>query len=658
MKNIKLKLGYTFANSDREVDQTFDKEFEELFPFIRKQISNLFKAYTDMDLDSSISVHAFKTSHKGIQNFDLDILIHEEGVVNCIASCILVDAKNNEHYFAKKLKAARHAPMWMHFPESREGSVIANVNAPQFTTVPSPVMKSSYPAIIKPVPVTPQKENAKQLDLDIKKPTTDHTPFVPTAVHNRRDNAFKMSKQDLVDLIHSVDEDPVKVSRLCEIPLADITAVLTSTDTHPEVPFLSNIVERIEKYFENRKNGRASVKASAVEISNGPSPMEVVVKEEVKLTPAEARIRGFCGRAQVIMTTLGYTDNFDEAVKAGLSGTVLQDIRNGRYERLTENEILTSVDVLYKIFEAKSKANPQKEVEKQLRAELADKIYELIQPVRHLSQRAIGDIIGIDQTYVSKILRKANPYLTSEKLTKLLSGATKGMKEYKEAEAKKLLKTVEKEAKDKIKKEEITPPEVKSIEKLGGELRAVLISLKMSDIDIAAKIGISVTVVAKIMALDYSSLSEEKVILYKEYAELIKTENENKAPVTKVKSLSDIANIKDLKPVVKHPCGVVITQYKKDYLVKADAELRARFGKVGSYKPGRINDLYFNDNKKRLTIISKNSMEVSKLTGIPYNTVLKAFNFAGKIPPREQMAINLYLNDIWHELEAISSVVV
>ena len=124
-------------------------------------------------------------------------------------------------------------------------------------------------------------------------------------------------------------------------------------------------------------------------------------------------------------------------------------------------------------------------------------------------------------------------------------------------------------------------------------------------------------------------------------------------PMKVVKSLSDLKKIADLKMEAIHPTGIRIPQYNtKEYAEKAKEAYKHYRGTDKNITAAVRHD-HFIKNRQGFYIISKNMMEVSKLTGIHYNSVKRVETFANPPSTLEQLAFSIYLKDIQPVLSKI-----
>lgn len=95
-----------------------------------------------------------------------------------------------------------------------------------------------------------------------------------------------------------------------------------------------------------------------------------------------------------------------------------------------------------------------------------------------------------------------------------------------------------------------------------------------------------------------------------------------------------------------HPTGVRIPQFNTKHHMNQAKEIFKNFKGGEKVIRTKVTHDYFFSNRKGFMTISKNMMEVSKLTGIHFNSLKKVLTFPNPPSAVEQIAFHNYLNDI------------
>lgn len=291
---------------------------------------------------------------------------------------------------------------------------------------------------------------------------------------------------------------------------------------------------------------------------------------------------------------------------------------------------------------------------------LAAKLKAEIEKLPKIPQRGLGTIVGLPQTTVSKILRGAIATNASVAgLTVYLNKVTKNVQEYLATEAKSTLKAAKRSEEKRIQADiddEIAKEDEKPIEKIHDELYAMMLASNIQIAELADATDVPQATILNVSNRTFAGIGRDRALAMMERLKAY-MEKKAQAPAPKtVKSLQDLGQLSVEKKGPLHASGVEFTkQFTKEVYTEADNYLLNVFGKPGSYKTSRVVDRFFNKNKQELNIISKNSMELHKLTGIPFNILVKSFNYDSKITPRDMVAIHLYLESIKDTIEAIVS---
>ena len=113
-----------------------------------------------------------------------------------------------------------------------------------------------------------------------------------------------------------------------------------------------------------------------------------------------------------------------------------------------------------------------------------------------------------------------------------------------------------------------------------------------------------------------------------------------------LKNFTDLKKLEELKVEAVHPTGVRIPQFNTKHYMNQAKEIFKNFKGGEKAIRAKVTHDYFFSNRKGFMTISKNMMEVSKLTGIHFNSLKKVLTFANPPSAVEQIAFYNYLNDI------------
>ena len=651
MKNIKLNLNLVFGNEDLPQGKNFNKEFNSLTPKINEYLNKLIELQTSVAsiIPVGTTFTNFNTSHQCKQSFLVRVEVSEKTFFGMKILGIIYSADGTPHVFTPGGEHSVNAPVW--FDGFTEPVVSTVTPVSTLTTVPT-LIRTGNPSV--GTVVSENDKPAPKVDAPIVRTTT----MVSTAEHD----AFLNHVEDIQALIERVNIPADMITTYLNFtPLT--TAYITGKRNDYSECEVKSLIENalaLKKAFPELIEKAKKIhpaKTGGNEVASTPS----VKPQEEKLSPELIRKNGFIDNAYRYIDLINGLVDGDAAYRLLQDGKVSLNFIQKHITKFDladfkEAFVIEQLARIRKVYEqVKAQVEAKEKEANDPRKQLRDKVCGIFDYYRGKTVVEIVKILGTSVSYYYR-------FRSADYTTFSLTNYTRLVQEIVKAHDANLVKVFKKEQDkkeaDRLAKLSTAVVPVKKADPLKtlAEINTLMIAMKVSDTEIAELTAVDIDKVKAIISRQYSKVPIDQVDTIKELTLIgVKALEEKKKAqkASKVTGLGELGKLSGLVKKSAHPSGVLIPKFDKAFYATADTELRARYGKNCFIINTTAVSKYFNENRKRLLTISKNSIEIANITGIESTVINRSMKHGSMVPGRDVYAVHLYLESITTELEAI-----
>ena len=679
MKNLKLNLNLIFSNEDLPVGMNFNEEINSLSSWILNSLQSLVNLQTGIESSAIMDFNTFNTSNKAQQSFLVNVFVSEKTFFSMKVKGTITDASGAVHTFLEEKKYQINGATWFNgFSVVENNAVSIETEKQSIAHQKSEVKEDSTKVVLEPVSIL----DTESVKAAIAKAAPEQISIPDTNVGNsfiRDDHPYyKVLQHHCEEVEAAVERYKIPeelISSHCKINTAKVKILINGHNENKRLTLkeaeeliaealiiktaISELAELAKKQVPAKSGGNEH-KGNLVEL---PKPE--------KENPEIVRKRGFMETAEryinLIKTYVSEETDVNKLLaRYDISSHFVYSCQNlCNFSDFTEGTILKQLENIREAYNFVTRMQQiAKEKESDPRYDLFKKVNDILNSdiLSGYNIQEKSEILGSNTNYIYKFRNGKIDGFSIDNCKRLVTEIEFRFNKFKENKLKKEIEEKRKETeKINIKKQlqqETLKLQKKEPSKILEEARAVITAMKLTIGEISEITGIDDQTVLNICQGSLSKINPDQAETILELVRLGAEENEKRKAKQQSSKVHGLQNLTDLKGLVKksqHPSGVNITKFTKEFYGTADTELRARYGKNSMLLNTTVVSKHFNENRKRLLVISKNPVEIANYTGIDSTLINRSMKHGSMIGGRDIYAIHLYLNSIAGELEQIKN---
>lgn len=681
MKNLKLNLNLIFSNEDLPVGMNFNEEINSLSSWILNSLQSLVNLQTGIESSAIMDFNTFNTSNKAQQSFLVNVFVSEKTFFSMKVKGTITDASGAVHTFLEEKKYQINGATWFNgFSVVENNAVSIETEKQSIAHQKSEVKEDSTKVVLEPVSIL----DTESVKAAIAKAAPEQISIPDANVGNsfiRDDHPYyKVLQHHCEEVEAAVERYKIPeelISSHCKINTAKVKILINGNNENKRLTLkeaeeliaealiiktaISELAELAKKQVPAKSGGNEH-KGNLVEL---PKPE--------KENPEIVRKRGFMETAEryinLIKTYVSEETDVNKLLaRYDISSHFVYSCQNlCNFGDFTEGTILKQLENIREAYNFVTRMQQiAKEKESDPRYDLFKKVNDILNSdiLSGYNIQEKSEILGSNTNYIYKFRNGKIDGFSIDNCKRLVTEIEFRFNKFKENKLKKEIEEKRKETeKINIKKQlqqETLKLQKKEPSKMLEEARAVITAMKLTIGEISEITGIDDQTVLNICQGSLSKINPDQAETILELVRLGAEENEKRKAKQQSSKVHGLQNLTDLKGLVKksqHPSGVNITKFTKEFYGTADTELRARYGKNSMLLNTTVVSKHFNENRKRLLVISKNPVEIANYTGIESTLINRSMKHGSMIGGRDIYAIHLYLNSIAGELEQIKNAV-
>ena len=665
-------MNLIFSNEDLPVGINFNEEINSLSSWILNSFQSLVNLQTGIESSVMMDFNTFSTSNKAQQSFLVNVFVSEKTFFSMKVKGTITDASGVVHTFLEEKKYQINGASWFNgFSVVENNAVSIESEKQSIAPLQSEVKEDSAKVVFEPVSIldtesvkaTIAKAAPEQISIpDIKEENSfirDDHPYYKVLQHHCEEVEAAVERYKIPEEL---------ISSHCKINTAKVKILINGHDENKRLTLKEAeelIAEAlIVKSAINELAELAKKQAPAKSGGNEHKGNLVELPKPEKENPEIVRKRGFMETAERYISLIKTYVSEDTDVNKLLaryyiSSHFVYSCRNlCNFGDFTEGTILKQLENIREAYNFVTRMQQiAKEKESDPRYDLFKKVNDILNSdiLSGYNIQEKSEILGSNTNYIYKFKNGKIDGFSIDNCKRLVSEIEFRFNKFKENKLKKEIEEKRKET-----QQETLKPQKKKPLKILEEARAIITAMKLTINEISEITGIDDQTVLNICQGSFSKINPDQAETILELVRLGAEENEKRKAKQQSSKVHGLQNLTDLKGLVKksqHPSGVNITKFSKEFYATADTELRARYGKNSMLLNTTVASKHFNENRKRLLVISKNPVEIANYTGIDSTLINRSMKHGSMISGRDIYVIHLYLNSIAGELEQIKNAV-